>query len=69
MRNFYSYGPVNSKYHFCVERKTLVDRCASFLVGEEGEGGHYFTIWAPRQTGKTWLMREVKKRIEEKYGD
>jgi len=69
MRSFHSYGPVNSKYHFCVERKTLVDRCASFLMGEEDEGGHYFTIWAPRQTGKTWLMREVKKRIEEEYKD
>ena len=29
----------------------------------------YFTICAPRQTGKTWLMRQVKKQIEEKYAD
>ncbi|MEA3416510.1 MAG: ATP-binding protein, partial [Thermodesulfobacteriota bacterium] len=68
MRQFHSYGPVNCKYHFCVQRKALVERCTSFLVGEGDEGGHYFTIWAPRQTGKTWLMRQVKKKIEEEYG-
>ena len=69
MRHFYSYGPVNSKYHFCVQRSELIDKCTSYLIGEEEEGGHYFTIWAPRQTGKTWLMRQVKKKIEEEYGD
>jgi len=36
------------------------------LKGEEfEEGGHYITIWAPRQTGKTWIMQEVVSRIEQ----
>jgi hypothetical protein len=28
------------------------------------EGGHYITVWAPRQTGKTWIMREVVLTLE-----
>jgi len=22
-------------------------------------GGNYITLWAPRQTGKTWVMQEI----------
>ena len=69
MRQFHSYGPVNSKQHFCVERQALLEQCTEQLIGDPEEGGHYFTIWAPRQTGKTWLMRQVKKEIEARYGD
>ena len=69
MRRFHSYGPVNSKQHFCVERQALLGQCTEQLIGDPEEGGHYFTIWAPRQTGKTWLMRQVKKEIETRYGD
>jgi predicted AAA+ superfamily ATPase len=30
------------------------------LLGDDpNKGGHYITIWAPRQTGKTWIMQEV----------
>jgi predicted AAA+ superfamily ATPase len=29
----------------------------------------YFTIWAPRQTGKTWLMHQVKDEIKKRYGE
>lgn len=69
MRRFHSYGPVNEKRHFAVPRNALVKTCFESLVGDSEEGGHYFTIWAPRQTGKTWLMRQVKKEIENHYGD
>ena len=70
MRTFSSYGPVNSKAHFCVERHDLVDSCVEQLLGlSDEESGHYFTIWAPRQTGKTWLMRQAKQQIETRYGD
>ena len=68
MRRFYSYGPVNSKHHFCVARNDLIKQCTEQLVGDPQDGGHYFTIWASRQNGKTWLMRQVKKRIEAQYG-
>lgn len=37
------------------------------LVGDPDEGGCYFTIWAPRQTGKTWLIREMQRVIPEHY--
>ncbi len=67
MRRFHSYGPVNEKRHFAVPRKALVKTCFESLVGDSEEGGHYFTIWAPRQTGKTWLMRQVKKEIMISY--
>ena len=67
MRRFFSYGPVDCEIHFCVPRKELIEECMNQLIGEKF--GHYFTVWAPRQTGKTWLMREVKKEIEKKYPD
>ncbi len=67
MRKFFSYGPVDCEIHFCVPRKELIKECMEKLIGEKF--GHYFTVWAPRQTGKTWLMREVKKEIEKRYPD
>ena len=73
MRRFHSYGPVNARSHFSVPRTDLVNQCLNSLIGSDSdsdnEGGHYFTIWAPRQTGKTWLTQEVKKRIESIYSD
>ncbi len=67
MRRFFSYGPVDCEIHFCVPRKELIEECIYQLIGEKF--GHYITVWAPRQTGKTWLMREVKKEIEKRYPD
>ncbi len=69
MRRFHSYGPVDCEEHFCVTRKELIDRCTAQLIGNPEKGGHYFTIWAPRQTGKTWLMRQVKEEIPQRYPD
>ncbi len=69
MRRFHSYGPVDKDIHFAVPRTELVENCLNHIVGEPGKSGHYFTIWAPRQTGKTWLMREVKHWIENNYPD
>lgn len=64
MRKFHSYGPVDREEHFCVKREKLVAQCRDQLVGNPEKGGHYFTIWAPRQTGKTWLMRRVVQEIK-----
>jgi len=69
MRRFHSYGPVDCRYHFCVPRHALVEQCLNQLVGIPEEGGHYFTIWAPRQAGKTWIMRQMKKEIAQRYGE
>ncbi len=70
MRRFNSYGPVDERKHFTVPRKKLVESCFENLIGHPEEGGHYFTVWAPpRQTGKTWLVRQAKKEIERRYPD
>ncbi|MFO0761830.1 MAG: AAA-like domain-containing protein [Byssovorax sp.] len=69
MRRFSSYGPVNPAQNFCVERRDLVERCVAALVDDPDVGGHYFTIWAPRQTGKTWTMRRAVEEIRARYGD
>jgi hypothetical protein len=69
MRHFSSYGPVDPRFNFAVERRELVERCVEPLVGEPGDGGHYFTIWAPRQAGKTWLMRRAIEEIRARYGE
>jgi len=67
MRHFHSYGPIDSEEHFCVPRHELIKRCTQQLVGNPQKGGHYFTIWAPRQNGKTWLMRQVQASLAERY--
>lgn len=69
MRRFHSYGPVDPRDHFTVERTALVERCVNQLVGDPARGGHYFTIWAPRQSGKTWLMRRTIDEISAHHGD
>jgi hypothetical protein len=68
MRHFSSYGPVDCKAHFCVPRQELIATGVQQLIGlPEEEWGHYFTIWAPRQTGKTWLMRQIEQVILQQY--
>jgi len=60
IRRFSSYGPVDRDVHFYVPRAELISRGYTQLVGENpSKGGHYFTVWAPRQTGKTWTMKQI----------
>lgn len=64
MRKFSSYGPVDKDLHFFVPRTELVRKAEAHLRGEAPEkGGHFVTVWAPRQCGKTWIMREVLHAI------
>lgn len=69
MRQFHSYGPVKPEIHFYVERDDLVNTCLTQIIGTPEEGGHFFTIWAPRQTGKTWLMEEVERHVLKTMND
>ena len=69
MKKFHSYGPVDSKCHYCADRKELVESCTNQLIGSPHEPGHYFTIWAPRQSGKTWLLRQSVRQIKKLYAD
>ncbi|ETX06958.1 MAG: hypothetical protein ETSY2_14050 [Candidatus Entotheonella gemina] len=64
MRTFSSYGPIDTDLHYYVPRTHLIERALSQLVGESpNKGGHYITVWAPRQCGKTWLMAQVLRRL------
>ena len=66
MRRFSSYGPLNTKRHYYAPRKELIERGLIQLLGENtNEDGHYITIWAPRQCGKTWVMQEVTEKIRQ----
>ncbi|MCB0064854.1 MAG: AAA-like domain-containing protein [Caldilineaceae bacterium] len=67
MRKFSSYGPINTNQHYYVPRTELIDQTCRQLIGEEvDEGGHYITIWAPRQTGKTWLLQQARQRLDQR---
>lgn len=66
MRRFSSYGPINTNIHYYAPRKELIGRAYTKLLGEDpAQGGHYITVWAPRQCGKTWVMLEVLKMLED----
>ncbi len=65
MRKFSSYGPLDTDEHYFAPRKELIYKAYTQLVGENpAKGGHYITVWGPRQTGKTWLMQETVQKIQ-----
>jgi AAA-like domain len=65
MRCFSSYGPVDRALHYYAPREALIESAYSRLVGEDpAKGGHYITVWSPRQCGKTWVMQEVNQKIK-----
>ncbi len=64
MRRFSSYGPVDTDVHFYAPRERLLDTVLSALVGENPEqGGGYVTVWAPRQSGKSWIVGQAVRRL------
>ena len=66
MRKFISYGAINTKLHYYAPRTALIDFACRQLIGDApNEGGHYITVWAPRQTGKTWVMQQVMTRLNQ----
>lgn len=60
MRYFNTHGPVNENEHYVVSRKELV----TDLVAQISQG-KYFTIFAPRQMGKTTLLRSLRDLLQE----
>lgn len=65
MRKFSSYGQLNTKQHYYAPRTALLERAYTQLVGEnQDEGGHYITVWAPRQTGKSSVMQQILSRLQ-----
>jgi hypothetical protein len=66
MRKFSSYGPIDSELHYHVPRQQLIEGAIQQLKGDNPDkGGHFITVWAPRQTGKTWIMQQVLKRLSQ----
>ncbi|MBF0407992.1 MAG: ATP-binding protein [Candidatus Riflebacteria bacterium] len=65
MRTFSSYGPVSTKSNYFVPRTDLLNLTREYLLGKnQEEGGHYITVWASRQCGKTWLLRELARELK-----
>ena len=58
MRYFNTHGPVNANDHFVVPRTALVDHLVAQI-----DIGKYFTIYAPRQMGKTTLLYSLIDRL------
>ncbi|QTA79454.1 AAA ATPase-like domain-containing protein [Desulfonema limicola] len=66
MRRFSSYGPVDTSLHYFVPREKLIEKACVQLMGENPEqGGHYITVWAPRQCGKSWIMNKTMWKLAE----
>ena len=59
MRKFNTSGPNILKQHYTLIRKDIIDKGRE-LVEEK----RYFTIWAPRQTGKSTYFRLLTNELE-----
>ncbi|MCP4699556.1 MAG: AAA family ATPase [Gammaproteobacteria bacterium] len=65
MRTFSSYGAVDTDLHYYAPRTELIELAHARLTGPADKGGHYITVWGPRQTGKTWIMHQVLFRLQQ----
>ncbi len=62
MREFNTTGPCNPALHYTVMREALI---ATTL--EKVKKGRYFTLFAPRQAGKTTFFQLMIERLKEFY--
>ncbi|MEZ4657030.1 MAG: AAA-like domain-containing protein [Caldilineaceae bacterium] len=60
MRYFNTYGPIDPQKHYFVPRSSLLNELRAQI-----EEGHCFTIFAPRQMGKTTLLRQLRDTLAE----
>lgn len=66
MRRFSSYGPIDTDLQYYASRQELIESGCSYLLGDDPQkGGQYITVWAPRQSGKTWVMQQVRLRLSQ----
>jgi len=61
MKEFNTSGPNIFEQHYTIERTELIDEGLKLVEKER-----YFTIWAPRQTGKSTYFRQLAKKLNEK---
>ncbi len=59
MRTFNTSGPNIPERHYTISRQHLIQRGLSLVQNER-----YFTIWAPRQTGKSTYFRLLATELE-----
>ena len=76
MREFCPSGFVDVRSHYYAPRDELIAQVVSRLVGDVPQseleamlGGHYITVWGPRQSGKTWVVTHAKWEIQTRYWD
>ncbi|AEX85338.1 ATP-dependent transcriptional regulator [Marinitoga piezophila KA3] len=62
MRMFCTSGPVDKKTCYYVERPDIMEEALDHI-----ENWRYFTVSAPRQSGKTTLLRDIVEKIKDKY--
>ena len=58
MREFNTSGPNISAEHYTLQRTDLIEQGLKYV-----EKKRYFTIWAPRQTGKSTYFRQLAKEL------
>ncbi|MCI0693350.1 AAA-like domain-containing protein [candidate division KSB1 bacterium] len=64
MREFNTSGPNNPDIHFTVMREALLQKALEQITRPaDPKGGRYFTLYAPRQTGKTTFVEQLMKRL------
>ncbi len=61
MREFNTSGPNIPSQHYTIERTGLIEKGVR-LVGKQ----RYFTIWAPRQTGKSTYFRQLAEVLNQR---
>lgn len=61
MCEFNTSGPNDPQYHYTIFRKDLVEAGKKLVYRKK-----YFTVWAPRQTGKSTWFRQLKDELEMK---
>ncbi len=58
MRSFNTSGPNLVDEHYTIERTTLINKGIELVKAKR-----YFTIWAPRQTGKSTYFRQLAEKL------
>ena len=58
MKEFNTSGPNIPEQHYTIERTQLISKGLKLIEKER-----YFTIWAPRQTGKSTYFRQLADKL------
>ena len=59
MRKFNTSGPNIPEKHYTIERTNLINKGLDLVKDER-----YFTIWAPRQTGKSTYFGQLSNKLD-----